>query len=235
MRTLSITLLCLIGCAHQQPTRTVPVYDYERDFPDVKLDEPHNLDEPDYQSHWYTERELPGSGGAIKVWSNGDNLNAADLNANFAHIHNSMIGAHGARLVDSDVSATAALSSSKFSDYRMIPRAWGSVATGCTASCSLPAKQHVTSATVATSNHVEIVLDYTPTNASYVAIVSAENTAAASGISCNIVHQATTPHLGVYCMKQHDTAACTGAAAANCAMELMSTFPAFDFVVFDND
>lgn len=59
--------------------------------------------------------------GAIKTWVNGDALNANDLNSNFSHIHNLMVGGHGARLVDADVSPNAAIKLSKISGTARIP------------------------------------------------------------------------------------------------------------------
>jgi hypothetical protein len=72
---------------------------------------------------------------SIYSWSSGEVLTSAQLNSNFAHIHNSMVGGHGARLVDSDVSASAAISSSKLAARYLIPTAWAKVGAGVTA-CS---------------------------------------------------------------------------------------------------
>lgn len=63
--------------------------------------------------------------GSIKSWSNGQTLTAADLNANFNHIHGLMVGGHGARLVDADVSGSAAIASSKLAQGSGIADAWG--------------------------------------------------------------------------------------------------------------
>jgi hypothetical protein len=62
--------------------------------------------------------------GALKVWIAGDNLNVNDLNANFAHIHQTMVGGHGARLVNADVSSTAGISHSKLERPQLIPKMW---------------------------------------------------------------------------------------------------------------
>lgn len=69
--------------------------------------------------------------GAIKQWSSGETLTSADLNANFTHIHANMVGGHGARLVDADVSASAAISHSKMATPALIPKAWMSLETTC--------------------------------------------------------------------------------------------------------
>lgn len=51
--------------------------------------------------------------GAIKTWVAGEPLTAAQLNAAFQHLHNTMVGGHGARLVNADVSGSAAIESGK--------------------------------------------------------------------------------------------------------------------------
>lgn len=51
--------------------------------------------------------------GSIKTWSSGETLRSADLNSNFSHIHSTMVGGHGARLVDADVASNAAIAQSK--------------------------------------------------------------------------------------------------------------------------
>lgn len=54
-----------------------------------------------------------GVGGTIKSWSAGEPLTAAQLNANFSHIHSSLVGAGHNLLVNADVSGTANIASSK--------------------------------------------------------------------------------------------------------------------------
>ncbi len=70
-------------------------------------------------------------GGTIKTWVNGDTLIAPDLNAVFQHIHNNMVGGHGARLMNSDVNASAAIAHSKLATPALIPKAWGLNDTNC--------------------------------------------------------------------------------------------------------
>lgn len=63
--------------------------------------------------------------GAIKSWSSGETLHSSDLNSNFSHIHNTMVGGHGARLVDADVSPTASIALSKLAiGAQIFPKAW---------------------------------------------------------------------------------------------------------------
>lgn len=68
---------------------------------------------------------------AIKTWSNGELLSAGDLNANFQHIHNLMVGGHGARLVNADVSTGAAIAHSKLATPAVLPKAWTGFVTLC--------------------------------------------------------------------------------------------------------
>jgi hypothetical protein len=69
--------------------------------------------------------------GPIKVWSSGEILSAADINANFSHIHSLMVGGHGARLVDADVSATANIVHSKLATPVLIPKAVAATSNDC--------------------------------------------------------------------------------------------------------
>lgn len=52
--------------------------------------------------------------GSIKVWGPGERLTSKELNDNFAHIHNTMVGGHGGRLVDSDIAVNANININKF-------------------------------------------------------------------------------------------------------------------------
>lgn len=71
--------------------------------------------------------------GPIATWVTGDALTAADINANFSHIHNTMVGGHGPRLVNSDVASNAAIAHTKLAVPTLVPKAWSIVA-NCTSS-----------------------------------------------------------------------------------------------------
>lgn len=58
----------------------------------------------------------------IKTWISGDYLSVSDLNSNFAHIHNTMVGGHGGRLVNADVSSSAAIAHSKLAAPVLVPK-----------------------------------------------------------------------------------------------------------------
>ncbi len=63
--------------------------------------------------------------GTITVWGNSDVLTASALNANFAHIHNTMVGGHGPRLVDGDVASGASIATTKLAGAAKIAKCWG--------------------------------------------------------------------------------------------------------------
>lgn len=69
--------------------------------------------------------------GPIKTWNAGEVVTASDINANFQHIHNLMVGGHGARLVNADVSASAGISHSKLATPALVPKAMGGIVTPC--------------------------------------------------------------------------------------------------------
>lgn len=97
--------------------------------------------------------------GAIKVWSSYETLTASDLNANFAHIHNTMVGGHGARLVNADVSPSAAIASSKLASGAGIPRSWVTFGTTCTSgTCTLDDSFGVTSVTWTATGQYAVLL-----------------------------------------------------------------------------
>lgn len=175
---------------------------------------------------------LPALAGAIKVWASGDTLTSADLNANFSHIHNSMVGGHGARLVDADVSNTANIATAKLAAYRFIPRAWGSVQSGCSgATCTINESGGITSV-VASANQMNVTLNYTATDALYAVIVSSNSTTA--GVSCQGFPVSTTV-FRIQCNQHQDPTNCIAAADPNCDHVFLTTFPEVSFMILDGD
>lgn len=154
-------------------------------------------------AHAYFPNVLPFmESGAIKTWSSGETLTSADLNANFQHIHNLMVGGHGARLVDSDISSLANISSSKLAAYRALPRAWV-YATNCTgASCTVSASYNVTSIARSGAGRYTVTLSYTATNVVF-AVVCSENSVAAVSLAFVDAVPASTTTFG---MALNDTA-----------------------------
>jgi hypothetical protein len=103
---------------------------------------------------------LLAAAGAIATFQDGYSLKAQDLNTNFQHIHSTMVGGHGARLVNSDVSANAGISHSKLATPQLVPKAWAESGVPCTAStdggyvtCDLSSGYGVTSILQSTAGH----------------------------------------------------------------------------------
>lgn len=88
-------------------------------------------------------------GGPIKSWSGNEFITAADLNANFTHLHNSVGHGHGGVIVNADVSGSAAIAHSKMATPALLPKLWGTTgATACAASpCTLTDSSTITSVT----------------------------------------------------------------------------------------
>jgi len=74
----------------------------------------------------------PAIGSTMKQWSNGNTLTAADLNANFEHLHTNMVGNHGARLINADVHAAADIAHTKLAGTSVLPQVVASTGS-CTA------------------------------------------------------------------------------------------------------
>lgn len=74
---------------------------------------------------------IGATASSIKVWSTGEYLTSTDINANFAHIHSLMVGGHGARLLNADVSGSAAIAHSKLATPTLVPKAWAAISS-CT-------------------------------------------------------------------------------------------------------
>ncbi len=156
--------------------------------------------------------------GTIKVWSNGDTLTAADLNANFAHIHGTMVGGHGAKLVNADVNAAAAISHSKLENHSLIPKAVGSV-NPCTVSpCTLYANYGgIVTGVTRTATGVYPVAWNARTDAVFTFTVNAIQVVASPRICQAALH--LTTGITVYCFDAAGVAADSG----------------FAFTFFDND
>lgn len=163
--------------------------------------------------------------GAIKTWSTGENLTSTDLNTNFSHIHHNMVGGHGARLIDADVSSIAAIASSKLAAYRMIPVAWATVEANCTAgTCTLASSQGITSIVRNGAGDYTVTMSSTRTDGNYGMFVTMNynGASAATTIVCvqNNGLAVTTTTFRITCHRV-DTGAATDAA--------------FSTLVFDNN
>lgn len=119
---------------------------------------------------------VSANAGTIKVWASNSVITAADLNANFQHIHSLMVGGHGARLVDADVSPTAAIRFEKIAGFTS-PKAYGSLSTACdttvTGACAGLEGSHVTAVeSNSTTGTLRVTLDYTPADTNFAVMIS---------------------------------------------------------------
>lgn len=78
----------------------------------------------------------PALASTIHTFANGERITADNLNAVNTHIHNLMVGGHGPRLVDADVSSSAAISHTKVATPMLIPKAWATTAVSCANPCN---------------------------------------------------------------------------------------------------
>lgn len=106
--------------------------------------------------------------GAIKTWGSGEVLTSSDLNATFAHIHNTMVGGHGARMVDADVSASAAITHSKMATPALLPKAWAMVGSACVATpCTILAGSGISGITRSSAGSYVITWSVARADANY--------------------------------------------------------------------
>jgi hypothetical protein len=167
--------------------------------------------------------------GPIKTWSAGEVITASDLNANFQHIHNLMVGGHGARLVNSDVSASAAISHSKLATPALLPKAMGGIYVPCDGgTCTWNVTSGFTP-TFTRSSIGQFTLTFSSTraNANYVPVVTPVGDAAnsPSKMHCGPVPTFATTGFGIHCsLDVADGGGFVGFA----------DMP-FSVVVFDND
>jgi hypothetical protein len=162
--------------------------------------------------------------GSIKTWNTADTLTASDLNANFQHIHNNMVGGHGARLVDADVSTSANINYTKLQNGRGIARAFAALsasACGTPATCTLAESMNITSVVGTASTGVyTVTLAYTATDSNFVIVASPGS---AGGSTAGVI-------------------TCTGLATSTTTAQIVCYDAAgaaqdsnFTFVVFDNN
>lgn len=117
---------------------------------------------------------------AIKTWTVNEVLKATDLNSNFNHLHNTMVGSHGARLVDADVATGAAISHTKMATPALLPKAWATLTTVCDGAaaagtaCTINESSQVTAVkSNGTAGQYRVDLTYSPPNAVFNVLVTA--------------------------------------------------------------
>lgn len=127
--------------------------------------------------------------GPIHVWTSGEYINSVDLNANMAHLHNNMVGGHGPRLTNSDVSGSAAIAHSKLATPALLPKAWVSLTATCTAGTCVSVDSNTVTGVAFVSTGVYTVTFPTRGNANYGALATAYGNLL---INCGITAKAAT-------------------------------------------
>lgn len=148
-------------------------------------------------------------GNPIRTWLPGDIITAADLNSALGHIHSTMVGGHGARLVNGDVAATANIAVSKLADgTKVTAKAWAKLVcdgVGCTV-----ASQFGTTGSVGgiITSGVDLYLQTSCASSNQVALVVSNTTSSAcvgaSGVGVDHVSvqctaQPVSPNIVVFC------------------------------------
>lgn len=141
---------------------------------------------------------------AIKVWAPGDTLSSTDLNSNFSHIHGLMVGGHGARLVNADVNASAAIEHSKLATPGVLPKSVftiGSDVSPCTAgTCTLSGYAgSVTSATWSATGTYEVTIP-ARSNSLYGVLVTPQFCTGSANCMCFLPDGKTTTSFNVKCI-----------------------------------
>ena len=141
--------------------------------------------------------------GPIKTWSAGEVIVASDLNANFQHIHNLMVGGHGARLVNSDVSASAGIAHSKLATPALIPKAVAGTYSVCDGgTCSWNVNSGFASTfTRGAIGQYTVTFSAARANANYVPVVTpvGEGTNSPYNMHCGPVPTFSTTAFGIQC------------------------------------
>lgn len=137
---------------------------------------------------------LAAFASAVHVWTPGETINYVHLNSNFSHIHGTMVGGHGPRLVNSDVSASAAIQHSKMAVPGLLPKHWATVAActsnPCTVSEQSPAAGSGGISSVGWTSAGLMTVNFPArTNATFAPVISARGT---SGLACVQTAQTTT-------------------------------------------
>lgn len=148
---------------------------------------------------------------SIKVWYAGETLTTTDLNANFAHIHSTMVGGHGPKLIDADVSSSAAISHTKLATPTLVLKQWGRVLVAG-ATCSITGLGVPTGSTAScaygSAGVYTLTIPSTGSISGAALIVTSNSTT--SDVMCHGVLTSTTSAT-IYCVG--GTIAATGAAA----------------------
>jgi hypothetical protein len=166
---------------------------------------------------------------AFTIFSNGQTLTASALNANFAHLHNTLAGG----ITDANIAPNAAISASKIASNPLVPRAMGFAGTrtgnsgggnqcvGPAGGVRCPGVQvgaEVWTKAGCSDGCYEIRLGFTPKNQAR-----------------NLVVQTTPENMGVFCKPTVNTDTPTS-ITVNCYTVFGDTMynAAFNFVIWES-
>jgi hypothetical protein len=159
---------------------------------------------------------------AIKVWTTGETLRSADLNAVLAHIHNNMVGAHGARLTNADVNASAAIAHSKLQTPALIPKAWAIVHDACSVTvgdpCSIVDSSGVTSVVRNGAGAYTVTLSTTPSSVNYGILLTSRTSAS---VVCYVTGTPTAATFTFACISMSVPSGPTDSAPTNAGFTIL--------------
>lgn len=127
--------------------------------------------------------------GSIKTWSSGEYITSTDLNAALSHIHTTMVGGHGPRLINADIASGAVISHSKLATPALLPKAWVSLTATCSAGTCTSVDSSVVTSVAYVSTGVYTVNFPTRGTANYGAIATAYGNLL---INCGVTAKAAT-------------------------------------------
>ena len=111
--------------------------------------------------------------GTIKTWTTGEVLTSTDINANFQHIHNTMVGGHGARLRNADVASSAAIAHSKMATPGLLPKAWAVVSSCSSSPCTVTESSGISTVTRASAGNYTVTFSVVRADANIAVFASA--------------------------------------------------------------
>lgn len=167
----------------------------------------------------------PGVAASIYTFYSGQTLTASQINSNFQHIHNSLVGSGHTLIVNADVSTSAAIAHTKLATPALLPKAWGHVWSNpvcvglSTSTCTLQTGSGATSVTTTnTASGQYTVTIPARTDNTYSVVVTASYDVASAKVFCTWGNGTTTTFI-VRCFNEAGT----------------TTDVNFDFMLLDND
>lgn len=124
---------------------------------------------------------------SLKVWSSGETIRSADLNANFAAIN-----LYTGSITDSRIDGAAAISHTKFKTPSLVAKAWLFVSGTCSADpCTKTESFGFGNINWTATGKYTLNLSYAPKDADFATVVTAKGVSTA-GIYCMVTGQDST-------------------------------------------